>query len=78
CWAPAEDLEQLGLRETWAEHGAIVDAVARGDGERARALTTLHTERGLSAHRLRFGSGGDRTERVRNSQHAVNMPSLRN
>ena len=25
--------------ESWAEHGAIVDAVARGDAERARALT---------------------------------------
>ncbi|MYX19801.1 GntR family transcriptional regulator, partial [Streptomyces sp. SID8380] len=26
-------------QESWAEHGAIVDAVARGDAERARALT---------------------------------------
>ncbi|MHC8563810.1 GntR family transcriptional regulator [Streptomyces albidoflavus] len=26
--------------ESWAEHGAIVDAVARGNAERARALTT--------------------------------------
>ncbi|MGI5458618.1 GntR family transcriptional regulator [Streptomyces sp. CA-249302] len=63
--------------ESWAEHGAIVDAVARGDSERARAVTSLHTERSSAVHRLRFTSGGDRTDRVRNSQHAVNMPSLR-
>ncbi|MGW8065104.1 GntR family transcriptional regulator [Streptomyces ziwulingensis] len=61
----------------WAEHGAIVDAVARGDGERARALMTLHIERSAPAHRLRFASGGERAERVRNPQRAVNMPSLR-
>ncbi len=56
--------------ESWAEHGAIVDAVARGDGERARAVTALHAERAAAAHRLRFpGDAG----RVRTSQHAVNM-----
>ncbi|MBQ1099288.1 GntR family transcriptional regulator [Streptomyces sp. b94] len=66
-----------GPVECWAEHGAIVDAVARGDGERARALMTLHTERSTSAYRLRFVSGGERTERVRKSQRPVNMPSLR-
>ena len=69
--APANPLE------AWTEHGAIVDAVARGDGERARAITALHTERSLAAHRLRFGTAGERAERVRNSQHPVNMPSLR-
>ena len=69
--APADPVE------SWTEHGAIVDAVARGDGERARAITALHTERSLAAHRLRFGTGGERAERVRNSQHPVNMPSLR-
>ncbi|WP_197359019.1 GntR family transcriptional regulator, partial [Streptomyces clavuligerus] len=37
----------------WAEHGAILDAVARGDAERARALTALHAERNAGAHRLR-------------------------
>ncbi len=66
--------------EYWAEHGAIVDAVARGDGDRARAVTALHTERASAGYRLRFGSGTDRagrTERVRTSQHPVNMPSLR-
>ncbi|MFG2516202.1 GntR family transcriptional regulator [Streptomyces sp. NPDC048584] len=71
--------------EYWAEHGAIVDAVARGDGDRARAVTALHTERANAGHRLRpgpgLGAGTDRagrTERVRNPQHPVNMPSLRN
>ncbi|MCZ7457552.1 GntR family transcriptional regulator [Streptomyces sp. WMMC940] len=52
--------------EAWAEHGAIVDAVARGDAERARALTALHAERTTGAHRLRIPAG------VRVSQHSVN------
>ncbi|MBT2388945.1 MULTISPECIES: GntR family transcriptional regulator [Streptomyces] len=58
--------------ESWAEHGAIVDAVARGDVERARALTALHAERATTAYRLR------RPERVRTSQQAVNTASVRN
>jgi DNA-binding GntR family transcriptional regulator len=66
-----------GPVESWTEHGAIVDAVARGDSERARAVTALHAERATSAHRLRFGSAGERAERVRNSQHPVNTASLR-
>lgn len=57
--------------ESWAEHGAIVDAVARGDVERARALTALHAERASAAHRLR------RQNRVSTSQHAVNTASAR-
>ncbi|MEW2316287.1 GntR family transcriptional regulator [Streptomyces bauhiniae] len=60
--------------ETWAEHGAIVDAVARGDSERARAVTALHTERATLAHRLRTPAG----DRVRRAQHAVNTAGLRN
>ncbi|RSS49463.1 GntR family transcriptional regulator [Streptomyces sp. WAC07061] len=48
--------------ECWAEHAAIVDAVARGDAERARALTALHAQRSAGAHR----------PRVRNPQPAVN------
>ncbi|AXE23382.1 GntR family transcriptional regulator [Streptomyces globosus] len=48
--------------ECWAEHGAITDAVARGDAERARALTAGHAERTAGAYRLR----------VRTSQPAVN------
>jgi len=57
--------------EAWAEHGAIVDAVARGDVERARGLTALHAERAGAAHRLR------RQRRVSTSQHAVNTASAR-
>lgn len=35
--------------DSWVEHGAIVDAVARGDAERARALTAQHAERAHAA-----------------------------
>ncbi|MEN3584359.1 GntR family transcriptional regulator [Streptomyces sp. ZYX-F-203] len=38
---------------SWEERGAVVDAVARGDGERARRLTTAHVERATAAHRPR-------------------------
>ncbi|RSS78807.1 GntR family transcriptional regulator [Streptomyces sp. WAC06614] len=51
--------------DSWAEHGAIVDAVARGDEDRARALTAAHADRAAAAHRLR----------VRTSQPAVNTGS---
>ncbi|MEU3606092.1 GntR family transcriptional regulator [Streptomyces sp. NPDC035033] len=60
--------------EAWAEHGAIVDALARGDAERARALTALHVEHALPLHRLKRLERG----RVRVSQHAVNTASVRN
>ncbi|GAA2816283.1 GntR family transcriptional regulator [Streptomyces showdoensis] len=60
--------------EAWAEHGAIVDAVARGDAERARALTALHVERSLPLHRPRRP---ERT-RVRVPQHVVNIAGPRN
>ncbi|MFE9859675.1 GntR family transcriptional regulator [Streptomyces sp. NPDC005780] len=67
--------------DSWAEHGAIVDAVARGDAERARALTAQHAERAAAAYRLRRPgrpeSAAARTGRVRTSQHAVNTPSGR-
>ncbi|MCY0953411.1 GntR family transcriptional regulator [Streptomyces sp. H27-S2] len=53
--------------ESWAEHGAIVDAVARGDAERARALTAMHADRASAAHRPRVRPA------VRTSQPAVNM-----
>ncbi|MFD3675564.1 GntR family transcriptional regulator [Streptomyces sp. NPDC058613] len=53
--------------ESWAEHGAIVDAVARGDAERARALTAMHADRVSAAHRPRVRPA------VRTSQPAVNM-----
>ncbi|NBM14172.1 GntR family transcriptional regulator [Streptomyces sp. GC420] len=58
--------------EAWAEHGAIVDAVARGDAERARAVTAQHAERWLSSHRLR------RPAAVRTSQHSVNTAGVPN
>ncbi|MCX4642624.1 GntR family transcriptional regulator [Streptomyces sp. NPDC055059] len=58
---------------SWAEHGAIVDAVARGDVERARALTAQHTERAMAAHSLRAPHKGGR---VRTSQHPVNTAGL--
>ncbi|MER7830720.1 GntR family transcriptional regulator [Streptomyces sp. NPDC095602] len=58
--------------DVWAEHGAIVDAVARGDGERARTLTAQHVERWRGAHRLR------RAERVRGTQHPVHSAGARN
>ncbi|MYX93355.1 FCD domain-containing protein [Streptomyces sp. SID486] len=63
-----------GPADSWAEHGAITDAVARGDAERARALTALHAERAVGAHRLRFSAAVDR---VRTSQHVVNMSGPR-
>ncbi|CAM5273466.1 GntR family transcriptional regulator OS=Streptomyces alboniger OX=132473 GN=CP975_26955 PE=4 SV=1 [Streptomyces alboniger] len=62
-------------KEAWAEHAAIVDAVARGDAERARALTAAHAERATSAHRLRPAG---RVDRVRNPQRAVNTAGLLN
>ncbi|MGW6573452.1 GntR family transcriptional regulator [Streptomyces sp. NPDC054945] len=57
--------------ESWAEHGAVVDAVARGDAERARALTAMHADRAVGAHRLRLRPA------VSTSQPAVNMSSGR-
>ncbi|MZD09495.1 FCD domain-containing protein [Streptomyces sp. SID5785] len=60
--------------DSWAEHGAIVDALARRDADRARSLTAAHTARVTAAHRLRVPRAGDR---VRTSQHAVNTAGLR-
>ncbi|MFI6088867.1 GntR family transcriptional regulator [Streptomyces sp. NPDC051218] len=60
--------------EAWAEHAAIVDAVARGDAERARALTAQHTERTAAAHRPRFVR---QLSGVRGSQPSVNTAGLR-
>lgn len=60
--------------EAWAEHAAIVDAVTRGDAERARSLAAAHAERTAAAHRPRFV----RTlPGVRGSQHSVNTAGLR-
>ncbi|MFB7311830.1 GntR family transcriptional regulator [Streptomyces sp. NPDC056192] len=70
--------------DSWAEHGAIVDAVARGDSERARVLAAQHAERATAAHRLRRADripgrepAPPRPGRVRTSQHAVNTASGR-
>lgn len=69
--------------DSWAEHGAVVDAVARGDAERARALTAQHAERAAAAHRLRRVDRPDRrptassTGPVRASQHSVNTTGIR-
>ncbi|MBY8878697.1 GntR family transcriptional regulator [Actinacidiphila acidipaludis] len=37
----------------WGEHAAIVDAVARGDAERARGLAALHAERASAVRTLK-------------------------
>ncbi len=51
---------------SWTEHAAVVDAVRRGDGGRARALTALHAERANAAHRLRVpGAPAGQAESVR-------------
>ncbi|MEU6120294.1 GntR family transcriptional regulator [Streptomyces sp. NPDC047123] len=61
--------------EIWSEHAAIVDAVTRGDADRARTLTAAHAARTAAAHRPRPARGGGR---VRDPQHAVNTVGLRN
>ncbi|WP_338673373.1 GntR family transcriptional regulator [Streptomyces sp. SCSIO 30461] len=63
--------------ECWSEHGAIVDAVARGDAERARALTAAHAERGTRGYRLRIAPLAPHGSAVRVSQHSVNTASVR-
>ncbi|WP_329588656.1 GntR family transcriptional regulator [Streptomyces sp. NBC_01005] len=64
--------------DSWAEHGAIVDAVARGDAERARALAAHHAERTAAAHRPRRWPGAPGAGRVRTSQPSVNSAGVRN
>lgn len=39
--------------QSWEEHAAIVDAVARGDAERARRLAALHVERATTVRTLK-------------------------
>ncbi|MEU1124721.1 GntR family transcriptional regulator [Streptomyces sp. NPDC005899] len=66
--------------DSWAEHGAIVDAVARGDVERARLLAARHAEQATAAHRLRRtdrAARGAGAARVSTSQHAVNTAGVR-
>ncbi|MFB7209624.1 GntR family transcriptional regulator [Streptomyces sp. NPDC056255] len=63
--------------DSWTEHGAIVDAVARGDAERARALAAHHAERAAAAHRLRRRPAAPGAGRVRTTQHSVNTAGVR-
>jgi DNA-binding GntR family transcriptional regulator len=42
-----------GAARTWEEHAAIVDAVARGDAERARDLAAAHAERAAAVRILK-------------------------
>ncbi|GAA2448707.1 GntR family transcriptional regulator [Streptomyces macrosporus] len=59
----------------WREHGAIVDAVARGDAERARALAVAHVERSVAARREQRPVAVRETGRkaaVRETKHSVN------
>ncbi|GAA2956701.1 MULTISPECIES: GntR family transcriptional regulator [Streptomyces] len=74
-------VEQSSLpADSWAEHGALVDAVARGDAERARALAAQHAERAAAAHRPRRPerpASVPGPPRVRASQQAVNTAGVR-
>ncbi|MFJ2773141.1 GntR family transcriptional regulator [Streptomyces sp. NPDC087300] len=67
--------EGAASTESWSERAAIVDAVARGDAERARSLTAAHAERVRGAHRLRPAARG---ASVREAQRAVNTVALPN
>ncbi|MFF4954826.1 GntR family transcriptional regulator [Streptomyces chattanoogensis] len=60
--------------ESWDEHGAVLDAVARGDAERARALMAAHIERSLPVHRLRRPA----VPAVRDAKRPVNTARARN
>ncbi|KIZ14648.1 GntR family transcriptional regulator [Streptomyces natalensis] len=60
--------------ESWDEHGAVLDAVARGDAERARALMAAHIERSLPVHRLRRPAA----PAVRDAKRPVNTARARN
>ncbi|MFG2196890.1 GntR family transcriptional regulator [Streptomyces sp. NPDC048639] len=67
-YAPAP----VGATNSWDEHAAIADAVARGEADRARALMAVHTERSLAVHRMR------RPVCVSTAKHAVNTMSAQN
>ncbi|WP_043266524.1 GntR family transcriptional regulator [Streptomyces sp. CT34] len=62
------------VADAWDEHGAVLDAVARGDAERARALMTAHIERSLPVHRLRRPTAAA----VSDSKQPVNTARARN
>ncbi|MFE7315826.1 GntR family transcriptional regulator [Streptomyces sp. NPDC057555] len=60
------------VTDSWNEHGAVLDAVARRDAERARALMAAHIERSLPAYRLRRPASV-----VREPKHPVNVVRAR-
>ncbi|WP_185836996.1 GntR family transcriptional regulator [Streptomyces sp. WAC 06783] len=60
---------------SWEEYGAVLDAVGRGDAERARALMAAHVERSRGAYTLRADMPGPA---VRNPKQPVNTVSERN
>lgn len=70
--AGCEDAATARAVRSWDEHGALLDAVARQDADRARSLATAHVERVMAEYRLR------RPFPVRNAKHAVNTASGRN
>ncbi|MEU3372427.1 GntR family transcriptional regulator [Streptomyces sp. NPDC006660] len=52
AWMYVADPSERGA-QAWDGLGAVTDAVARGDAERARSLMAQHTERSSRAHRPR-------------------------
>ncbi|MFF4607501.1 GntR family transcriptional regulator [Streptomyces sp. NPDC001339] len=71
-WMYAVDLPDRS-GESWDEHGAVLEAVARGDAERARALMAAHIERSLPVYRLRHPV----TAEVRDPKRPVNTARAR-
>ncbi|MFI0944124.1 GntR family transcriptional regulator [Streptomyces sp. NPDC021020] len=51
-WVYADDGSGRAA-EAWEEHAAIVDAVARGDAERARRLAAVHVEHAAAVRTLK-------------------------
>ncbi|SEN37302.1 GntR family transcriptional regulator [Actinacidiphila rubida] len=47
------DASAARVAESWEEHAAIVDAVGRGDAERARRLAAVHVERASAVRILK-------------------------
>ncbi|MFK0293947.1 GntR family transcriptional regulator [Streptomyces sp. NPDC090442] len=60
------------VTDAWDEHGAVLDAVARGDAERARTLMAAHIERSLPVYRLRRHASS-----VREAKRPVNTARAR-
>lgn len=52
AWVYGDDVRTRAV-ESWEEHAAIVDAVARGDAERARKLAAGHVEHGAAVRTLK-------------------------